>query len=91
MQWWEERANEANLMLDGIANVLQALTDYYASLLSNGGFSLSSRCRPDVESFTAQTKDSISDCRMQRDRAVLLTRIAAERKTLVSYAIEPYI
>lgn len=78
-------------MLDGIANVLQALTDYYTSLLNNGSFSLSVRCRPDVESFVAQTKDSISDCRMQRDRAVLLTRIAAERKTLVSHATESHI
>lgn len=83
VQWWEERAVEAKLILGGISNVLQAIIDYYASLLSHRNFSLSTTCRPDVESLAAQMRDAIADCKMQRDRAELLTQIASQRKTLV--------
>ncbi|ERF73564.1 hypothetical protein EPUS_07498 [Endocarpon pusillum Z07020] len=83
VQWWEERAVEAKLILGGISNVLQAIIDYYASLLSHRNFSLSTTCRPDIESLAAQMRDAIADCKMQRDRAELLTQIASQRKTLI--------
>jgi hypothetical protein len=84
VQIWEEKTNEAKMILDANATVLIALRDYYLSLLKNSRFPLVGSSEEDVHIFVAQIDDVVYDCKMQSARAKLLVGITSERKVLVS-------
>ena len=77
--------NEAIMILEANTDVLTALRKYYENLLVNNNFPMRIDCREDVLSFANQVDDMIYDSKMQISRAKLLVRIAADRKTVVSF------
>ena len=88
VQQFEEKANEAIMVLEGNTDVLCALREYYEALTKNQAFTLQTSCAEAVTSFTTQVNDALYDTKMQLARAKLLLRITSDRKSLVSLAHE---
>lgn len=84
VQQFEEKTNEAIMVLEGNTDVLRALCEYYEALMKNQGFTLQTSCAEAVTSFTIQINDALYDAKMQVARAKLLLRITSDRKALVS-------
>jgi len=87
VQDYEDRTNEAIMILEANADVLTALRKfYYESLMRHKDFpaSLKTACEDDVLQFATQLDDMIYDAKMQISRAKLLVRIISDRKSLVS-------
>ena len=84
VQTYEDKTNEAIMIMEANIDVLAALRKYYEGLLRHKEFPFKKSCRDSVLNFAAQVKDMINDSRMQVSRAKLLVRIAADRKTIVS-------
>ena len=86
LQFDEEKANEALLILRMNANILLELNEYYQSLSSSEDFpgDLRKNCKGDVTRFQRHVAGVISDLRMQQSRIEMLLQLAADRKSLVS-------
>ena len=71
------------MVLESNTEILASLSDFYKRILENRDFPLKQTCSDDINNFTAQVNDLISDARMQISRVKLLSRIIADRKSLV--------
>lgn len=85
LQFDEEKANEALLILRMNANILLELIEYYQSLSSSEDFpdDLRKNCKGDVTRFQRRVAGVISDLRMQQSRIEMLLQLAADRKSLL--------
>jgi hypothetical protein len=87
LQNYEEKTNEAIMILEANADVLTSLGTFYRRLVERRDFPLQGNCAEEVFTFAASVDDMVYDSRMQISRAKLLVRITADRKSLVSIPI----
>lgn len=87
MQHYEDKTNEAIMILEANVDVLTSLRKFYERLIENAEFPLGNSCRDGVLAFAVQLDDMIHDSKMQIARAKVLVRITADRKSLVSQAL----
>jgi len=83
VQHYEEKTNEAIMVMETNTDVLGSIRQFYERLLANPDFTLALYCREDVLTFASQIDDMIYDAKMQIARAQVLVRITADRKNLV--------
>lgn len=82
-QVYEDKINEAIMMLQTNTDVLTSLRKFYEGLVKSKDFPLGRSCCEDVSAFSTQVNEMIYDSRMHIVRAKLLVRIIADRKTIV--------
>lgn len=87
LQNYEEKTNEAIMILEANADVLSSLGAFYRRLVERKDFPLRGDCAEGVFKFAASVDDMVYDSKMQISRAKLLVRITADRKSLVSSCI----
>jgi hypothetical protein len=85
VQDYEDKTNEATMILEANVDVLTALRKFYESLMRHKDFpvTLKTACEDDVLQFATQLDDMVYDAKMQISRAKLLVRIIGDRKSLV--------
>ncbi|KAI9795256.1 MAG: hypothetical protein M1833_007278 [Piccolia ochrophora] len=83
VQNYEDKTNEAIMILEANADVLKALCKFYETLKENQDFPPRRTCYENINIFSTQVDDIIYDSKMQVSRAKLLVRITADRKNLV--------
>ncbi|KAK5456971.1 hypothetical protein LTS15_004751 [Exophiala xenobiotica] len=83
VQYYEDRTNEATMILESNAEVLGSLHKYYEGLLADADFPFRQSCRDSIIDFVRQLQDAVHDTKMQASRARLRVRIAADRKALI--------
>ena len=83
VQYYEDRTNEATMILESNIDVLTALHKYYEDLLLDNDFPVRQTSRDIIIDFARQIQDAIHDTKMQVSRAKLVVRIASDRKTLI--------
>jgi hypothetical protein len=91
VQYYEDKTNEAIMIMEANIDVLTALRRYYEGLLRHKDFPMKRKCREDVLTFAIQVNDLIYDSKMQISRAKLLVTITADRKSLVRFHFYPYL
>jgi hypothetical protein len=91
VQFSEDQANEALLILRANSKVLMDLRQEYTSLLKNKSCPASILCyATDVERFDQHLANVEKDLLMQQNRLEALLRVLADRKNLVSAPISQY-
>ncbi|EPE32642.1 hypothetical protein GLAREA_07776 [Glarea lozoyensis ATCC 20868] len=88
VQYHEDRAKEAIMVLETNTDVLISIRDFYIRLMNplkikDFDLATNTTCQESVNAFATKIDDMISDSRMQIARAKLLTQIAADRKNLI--------
>ncbi|KAF1851034.1 uncharacterized protein K460DRAFT_328553 [Cucurbitaria berberidis CBS 394.84] len=85
LQHWQDKANEAVMVLESNAEILKAIRKFYLDLVIRKDFpdALKSACEEDLAVFFSQLDEIINDFRMQIARAKLLVHIISDRKELV--------
>lgn len=71
------------MVLNANADVLTALREFYRGLKEDIDFDLKDYCARDINIFSNQVLDLITDMRMQAARAIVLARMTANRRNLV--------
>jgi hypothetical protein len=91
VQFIEEKANEALLVLKANISVLSELDQCYRSVINSGDSpeEIASNCETDMTRFESRIASVINDLRMQQSRAETLLRLLADRKSLL-YGILQY-
>ena len=87
VQNYQDKTNEAIMVLETNDHVLSSLRRFYEALLENTDFPWRNTSRAAVASFTRQIDEMIYDSNMQIARAKLLVQITTDRKSLVSKTI----
>ncbi|KAA6407954.1 MAG: hypothetical protein FRX48_08305 [Lasallia pustulata] len=88
VQDYEDKTNEAIMILETNAHVLNSLRKFYESLVKSKDFPPGRHCREDVSAFSTQVNEMIYDSRMHIVRAKLLVQIVADRMTLISQHLQ---
>lgn len=85
MQYWQDKTNEAVMVLESNVDVIVALRRYYIALMDNSEFpdGLKRGCGGDVTAFAAHLDEIRNDFKMQTSRVRLLANIISDRKELV--------
>jgi hypothetical protein len=85
LQRWQDRANEAVMVLEANTNILKSIHDFYHDIVNQKEFpgTLKTTCEDDLRTFTSQLNEIINDFHMQTSRARLLVNIISDRKELV--------
>ncbi|KAJ9656960.1 hypothetical protein H2201_008363 [Coniosporium apollinis] len=85
VQAYEDKTNEAIMILEANLDVMTSLRGFYEALLKNKAFPLTTEtaCFDGVNMFAAQINNMIHDFKMHIARAKLLIRISADRKSLI--------
>lgn len=85
LQRWQDRANEAVMVLEANTGVLKSIHTFYHGLFGRKDFpvDLKNACEDDLQTFTSQLDEIINDFHMQTSRAKLLVKIISDRKELV--------
>ncbi|RDW91278.1 hypothetical protein BP5796_02443 [Coleophoma crateriformis] len=84
VQDYEDKTNEAIMILEANMHVMTSLRKCYERLVEDKDFpSWKSTCREDVVAFADKVNDIIYDSEMQISRAKLLVRIISDRKNLI--------
>ncbi|KAF2230825.1 hypothetical protein EV356DRAFT_508130 [Viridothelium virens] len=85
LQYWQDKTNEAVMVLEANVGVISALRKFYANLREHKDFpaELKNRVTDDIISFAAHLDEIIDDFNMQISRAKLLAGITNDRKELV--------
>lgn len=85
LQHWQDRTNEAVMVLEANTDVLKSLRRFYVDLITKKDFpdKLKTACEDDNTAFTSQLDEIINDFHMQSSRAKLLVDIIRDRKELV--------
>lgn len=73
------------MILEANVDVLTSLRNFYDRLMGNRDIPLTDACGKDIVAFTVRLDEMIYDSKMHIRRAKLLTRITADRKSLVGY------
>jgi hypothetical protein len=84
VEHYEEKANEAIMILEANVEVMKSLRTFYEKLTSNNAFSMTGACGDDINTFLTQLDDMMYELNTHISRAKLLVRIATNRKGLVS-------
>ncbi|KAL8698878.1 MAG: hypothetical protein Q9201_006329 [Fulgogasparrea decipioides] len=79
----EEQTNEATMALQGNADVLTSLGNFYKALSESDDFPLRKSCSSDIGAFLRQVDNFIYDSNMQIARGKLLAQTVAARKTII--------
>ena len=87
VQNYQDKTNEAIMVLETNDHVLSSLRRFYEALLENTDFPWRNTSRAAVASFTRQIDEMIYDSNMQIARAKLLVQITTDRKSLVSKTV----
>ncbi|KAK6072121.1 hypothetical protein SCUP234_09391 [Seiridium cupressi] len=90
VQIMEDKTNRAAMTLTANAKVLESLADFYEGLMQNDNFELRDEldCKTAIADFLVQLRDYIYDMNMFSERAHLLAKITADRKTLVQERLQ---
>ncbi|KAH7087651.1 hypothetical protein FB567DRAFT_350505 [Paraphoma chrysanthemicola] len=85
LQYWQDRANEAVMVLEANTDVLKSIQKFYVDLVDRKDFpnTLKLACEDDLRTFASQVNEIINDFHMQTARAKLLVSIISDRKELV--------
>jgi hypothetical protein len=85
VQYVEDKANEALLIMESNISVLEKLQAHYKSKLSQ----LHKRCgsEEELETFDKRISSTIDNLRMQSARTTTLLRVISDRKNLVSRSL----
>jgi hypothetical protein len=85
LQIWQDRANEAVMVLEANTDVLKSLHTFYHDIVDRRDFpdTLKTACEDDLRTFTSQLNEIIHDFHMQTARAKLLVKLISDRKELV--------
>ncbi|RKU47531.1 hypothetical protein DL546_005494 [Coniochaeta pulveracea] len=83
LQRWQERANQATMVLNSNIDIMQSLAAYYTRLTEDKDFELRSRCSDDIQAFLAQIGDIVQNLRTQLGRASDIVKITQDRKELI--------
>ena len=85
LQHWQDKANEAVMVLEANAEILGSIRRFYRDLIARKDFpsTLKSACEDDLAVFFSQLDEIINDFHMQIARAKLLVHIISDRKELV--------
>jgi hypothetical protein len=86
VQYIEDKVNELLLILDANTHILTELSKYYQSIVSSGSLpdELLSTSKPAYAKFERRIASICNDLQMQRSRAKTLSKMLADRKSLVS-------
>jgi hypothetical protein len=84
VQRYEDKTNEATMILAANIDVITALRKYYEGLMTHKDFLLKKECEENVLAFSTQLNYMIYDLNMQISRAKLLVKITEDRKSIVS-------
>jgi hypothetical protein len=92
LQLWQDKANEAVMVLGSNIEILTSIWEYYIGLFKQSKFpsSLKNGCQSDVESFITHLNDVISDFKSHASRAKLLSAIIRDRQKLVCSSLLAY-
>jgi Mg2+ and Co2+ transporter CorA len=85
LQGWQDKANEAVMVLEANANILRSLRKFYFNLVSRKDFpdTLKASCEDHLYAFFSQLDEITSEFDMQLARAKLLVNITSDRKQLI--------
>jgi Mg2+ and Co2+ transporter CorA len=85
LQHWQDKANEAVMVLEANAKILRTLRKFYSSLVAQKDFpdTLRRSCGDDLAAFFSQLDEITAEFDMQLARAKLLVNIISDRKQLV--------
>jgi hypothetical protein len=85
LQRWQDRANEAVMVLESNTDILKAIRKFYHGLFDRRDFPtmLQTTCEDELGNFISQLDEIINDFHMQTSRAKLLVNIISDRKELV--------
>jgi Mg2+ and Co2+ transporter CorA len=85
LQHWQDKTNEAVMVLEANAKILKSLRKFYSDLTVRSGFpdTLRNSCEDDLHTFLYQLNEISNDFDMQIARAKLLVNIIHDRKELV--------
>ena len=85
LQHWQDKANEAVMVLEANTDVLKSIHKFYLVLVDRKDFpdTLRSACEDDLRTFISQLDEIINDFHMQVARAKLLVTIISDRKELI--------
>ncbi|CAO2649450.1 Nn.00g068350.m01.CDS01 [Neocucurbitaria sp. VM-36] len=85
LQHWQDKANEAVMVLEANAEILGSIRKFYWDLIARKDLpdTLKSACEDDLAVFFSQLDEIINDFHMQIARAKLLAHIISDRKELV--------
>ncbi|KAL9581438.1 MAG: hypothetical protein Q9212_003902 [Teloschistes hypoglaucus] len=84
----DEQTNEATMALQGNADVLTSVKDFYKTLSENDDFPLGQSCSSDIGAFLRQMESFVYDSKMQIARGKLLGKIVAARKTITFFSTD---
>jgi hypothetical protein len=87
LQYWQDKADEAVMILQANFDVLASLRRFYAVLNDRTDFpeNVKLQCQDDISRFLSQLDSIMYDFKMQVSRAELLAGIIHNRKGLVSH------
>ncbi|KAG9195927.1 hypothetical protein G6011_01048 [Alternaria panax] len=85
LQYWQEKTNEAVMVLEANAKILRTLHRFYSNLIVRSDFpdTLKKSCEDHLYAFFSQLNEISGDFDMQLARAKLLVNIISDRKQLV--------
>jgi Mg2+ and Co2+ transporter CorA len=85
LQYWQDKTNEAVMVLEANAKILRTLHKFYSNLIVRSDFpdTLKTSCEDQLYSFFSQLDEISGDFDMQLARAKLLVNIISDRKQLV--------
>jgi hypothetical protein len=86
LQHWQEKANEAVMVLEANFDIIGSLRRFYVGLKDLKDFpqELKLDCEEDIIAFISHLDNILYDFKMQISRARLLSGIIRDRKALVS-------
>ncbi|KAI4941153.1 hypothetical protein J4E91_010944 [Alternaria rosae] len=85
LQYWQDKANEAVMVLEANAKILTTLRKFYSNLIAHKDFpdTLKTSCEDQLSAFFSQLDEITAEFDMQLARAKLLVKIISDRKQLV--------
>lgn len=90
MQYWQDKANEANLMLESNIEILEAMRSFYTKLSQHADLPqpLKGGCDHHLEHFLEALEEANVDFQAHSRRAKFLVRLTADRKDLMSQHLQ---
>lgn len=85
LQHWQDKTNEAVMVLEANAKILRTIRKFYSNLVKRNDFpnSFKTACEDHLYAFFSQLDEITSEFDMQLARAKLLVSIIGDRKQLV--------
>ena len=85
LQYWQDKTDEAIMVLEANAGVVNAIRRFYLNLKGHRDFpdTLKKACTDDIMTFVLHLDEIIDNCNMQISRAKLLANMISNRKELV--------